>query len=139
MRIGIFLCSEDRLDEISDLIQPAGRFVQGASSVELDGGLSVLTWKKHKIISTRLMAFLGVTSDNGTSVTFADTDNCVLFLSMDDISMRIVAGVDARHVPIMGADASQRSDVEGGYFKTYGVFCVETFHKHVVIWNLSAP
>lgn len=135
----IYLCSERRMDEISDLIAPQGRYVMGASSVEIDGGLRVLTWRGIKIISSRLMALLGVTSSNGTSVTFADTDNCVLLLDMDNISFYNVAGVDARHVPIMGADASQRSDVEGGYFKTYGVFVVEKFNTQVVIWNLSTP
>ena len=134
----LFLCSEDRLDEISDLIQPGGRFVQGASSVELDGGLSVLSWKRHKIIGSRLMAFNGVTG-NGSSVTFTEADNSILFLDMDHISFYNVAGVDARHVPIMGASASQRSDVEGGYFKTYGVFVMDKFNTHVVIYNLSAP
>lgn len=135
----IFLCSENRLDTISDLIAPQGRYVVGANSVELDGGMRVLTWKGIKIIGSRLMALLGVTSTNGTSVTFADADNCTLLLDMDNISFYNVAGVDARHVPIMGADASQRSDVEGGYFKTYGVFVVEKFNTQVVIWNLSAP
>jgi hypothetical protein len=135
----IYLCSERRLDEIADLIQPQGRFVIGASSVELDGGVRVLSWRNHKIIGSRYMAFFGVTSSNGTSVTFADTDNCVLFLDMDHISFRNVAGVDARHVLISGADANQRNDVSGGYFKTYGVFVVEKFNTQVVIWNLSTP
>jgi len=135
----MFLCSEDRLDEISDLIAPNGRFVQGGSAVELDGGVSVLRWKNINIVGSRFMAFLGVTTTNGSSVTFADTDNCVLLLDMDSISFYNVAGVDARHVPINGTDASNRSDVVGGYFKTYGVFVVEKFNTHVVIYNLTAP
>ena len=136
----IYLCSERRLDAISDLISPQGKYVIGASSVELDGGVRVLTWRGHKIISSRLMALFGPgTSTNGTSLTRTDTDNSVLFLDMDNISFYNVAGVDSRHVPIMGADASQRSDVEGGYFKTYGVFAVEKFNTQVVIYNLSTP
>ena len=135
----IFLCSEERLDEISDLIAPQGRFVIGASQVELDGGVRVLAWRNIKIIASRYMTYFGVTSSNGTSVTFTDADNAMALLDMAHISFRNVAGVDARHVPIMGADASSRSDVEGGYFKTYGVFVVEKFNTHVVIWNLSAP
>jgi len=63
----------------------------------------------------------------------------VLLLNMDVIYFWNVAGVDVRHVPITGADASQRSDVFGGYYKTYGVFTVESFNTHVVIWNLSTP
>ncbi len=135
----MFLCSERRLDQISDLIAPQGRYVVGASAVELDGGMSVLAWKKYKIIGSRFMAFNGVTSVNGTSVVFQDADNSTLFLDMNHISFYNVAGVDVRHVPIVGADASQRSDVEGGYFKTYGIFVVDKFNTHVVIWNLSAP
>lgn len=135
----IYLCSERRLDEIADLIAPQGRFVIGANSVELDGGLRVMTWRNHKIIGSRFMAFLGVTSGDGSSVSFVDTDNSVLFLDMDNISFYNVSGVDAVNVPINGADTSIRSDVVGGYFKTYGIFVVEKFNTNVVIWNLNTP
>jgi len=133
----MFLCSERRMDNISDLIAPQGRYVVGAASVELDGGQRVLTWRGIKILSSRLMALLGVTSSNGTSVTFAETDNCVLLLDMDNVSYYNVAGVDAMHVPIYGADASTRSDVQGGYFKTYGTFALDQLNSQVVLWNLS--
>lgn len=135
----MYLCSETRMDAISDLIAPQGRFVIGAASVELDGGMRVLSWRTIPIISSRLMAFNGVTSDNASSVDFVDTDNNVLLLDMNNISFYNVSGVDTRHVPIKGADASQRSDVEGGYFKTYGIFVVEKFNTQVVIWNVSTP
>ncbi len=135
----IFLCSEHRLDEISDLIAPQGRYVIGARMVELDGGMSVLSWKNIPFIASRLMTYFGVTSDNGSSATFTDADNAMCLLDMDHISFYNVAGVDTRHIPIMGADTSQRSDVMGGYFKTYGVFVVEVFNKQVVIWNLETP
>ncbi len=135
----MYLVSETRMDEISALIAPQGRYVIGAASVELDGGQRVLSWRTHPIISSRLMALYGVTSSDSTSVSFVDTDNCVLLLDMDNIVFYNIAGVDTRHVPIMGADASQRSDVEGGYFKTYGIFIVEKFNTQVVIWNLSTP
>ncbi len=136
----IFLCSERRMDAITDLLSPHGRYVIGASSVELDGGQRVLTWRGHKIISSRLMALFGPgTSTDGSALSRGNTDNAVLFLDMDNISFYNIAGVDARHVPISGADASQRSDVEGGYFKTYGIFVVEKFNTQVVIWNLNTP
>jgi hypothetical protein len=136
----VYLCSERRMDEISALIAPQGRYVVGAASVELDGGQRVLTWRGNKIISSRFMTAYSKTSSNGSSITSTlGTDNCILFLDMDNISFYNVAGVDARHIPIMGADASQRSDVEGGYFKTYGVFAVERFDTQVIIYNLSAP
>ncbi len=135
----IFLVSERRMDEISALIVPNGRYEIGASMAELDGGLSVLRWKGIPFISTRLMAFLGVTSSDGSSVTFADTDNCVLLLDMDNISFYNVAGVDAAHRPITGSDSGSRYDVEGGYFRTYGVLAMEKVNTQVVIWNLSVP
>jgi len=135
----IFLCSEHRMDEISDLIAPEGRFIRGATMAELDGGLSVLSWKRIPIISSRLMALFGVTSNNGSSVTFTDADNAMCLLDMDNIVFYNVAGVDTRHVPIMGSDSGSRYDVEGGYFKTYGVMVMKKFNTQVVIWNLTAP
>ena len=58
---------------------------------------------------------------------------------MDEISFWSVAGVDSRHVPVFGGAADQRKDVQGGFFKTYGVFTVDEFTTQVVIWNLSTP
>lgn len=135
----LFLVSEERMDAISDLIAPQGRFMIGAAAQELDGGTRVLSWRTIPFVSSRLMTYFGVTSTNGSSVTFTDTDRAICLLDMDNISFYNVAGVDARHVPVLGADASQRSDVEGGWFKTYGVFAVEKFNTQVVVWNLAAP
>jgi len=135
----MFLCYERRLDEVSSLIAPQGRYMVGASMTELDGGMSILSWKNIPIVGSRLMAFLGVTSADGSAVVFADTDNCMLLLDMDNISFWNVAGVDAFHQPVSGADASQRSDVVGGYFKTYGLMTMDKFNTQVVIWNLTAP
>lgn len=135
----LWLVSEHRMDEISDLIAPQGRFMMGARMTELDGGLSVLSWKNIPFISSRLMTYFGVTSTNGSSVTFSDADNALCLLDMDNISFYNVAGVDTRHVPILGSDTSQRSDVEGGYFKTYGIFVIEKFNTQTVLWNLISP
>ena len=136
----IFLCSVLRMDAISDLIAPQGRYVQGASSVELDGGQRVLAWRGYKIISSRFMTNYSVVSTNGTSCIFTpSTDNCVLFLNLDNIEFDNVAGVDMKHRAYLGADASQRSDVEGGAFFTYGALVMTKFNDQVVIWNLSAP
>src|SRR3990167_6061789 len=135
----LFLVSEHRMNRIGDLIAPQGRYMIGASSVELDGGKRVLSWQNIPFVASRLMTYFGVTSTNGSSVTFTDTDRAICLLDMDSISFHNVAGVDARHIPVMGADASQRSDVEGGWFKTYGAFAVEKFNTQVVGWNLAAP
>ncbi|KKN51118.1 hypothetical protein LCGC14_0625820 [marine sediment metagenome] len=135
----IFLCPERRLDKLWQLLQPNGRFVIGASEVALDGGGRMLTYRGVKLVGSRFMTYFGVTSVNGSSVTFTDTDNAMCLLDMDHIYFWNVAGVDARHVPIMGLSTAIRSDVEGGYFKTYGTFTVEKFNTQVVIWNLTAP
>jgi len=132
----IFLCSEKRYTKIKDLIAPQGRFNIGASMAQLDGGAAVLSWQNIKIISSRYMALTGVTA-NGTNATFADTDNSVHLLDMDNIDFMNVAGVDRKHIPIMGADANQRNDVEGGYYKTYGTFRMARFDTNVLIYNLD--
>ncbi len=132
----MFLCSERRLDKIGDLIQPQGRYVIGASHAELDGGIRVLAWRRHKIIGSRYMALAGVTG-NGSAATFTDADNAMHFLDMDHLKFMNVAGVDRKHVPILGADANQRNDVEGGYIKTYGIFVMDRFDTQVLIYNLD--
>ena len=132
----IFLCSEKRYMKIKDLIAPQGRFVIGAQMAKLDGGAEVLSWQGIKIISSRYMALTGVTA-NGTNSSFADTDNSVYLLDMDNIVFMNVAGVDRKHVPIMGADANQRNDVEGGYYKTYGTLVMKRFDTQVLIYNLD--
>lgn len=132
----MFLCSEKRYTKIKDLIAPQGRFVIGASMATLDGGAAVLSWQNIKIISSRYMALSGVTAD-GTNPTWTDVDNSTYLLDMDHIEFVNVAGVDRKNVPIMGADAAQREDVEGGYFKTYGVFLMKRFDTQVLIYNLD--
>ena len=131
--------SERRMNRISDLLSPGGRFVFGANAMQLDGGVNVLSWRGIPIVSSRLMALFGVTSTDGSSVTFTDTDNCVLLLDMDNIFFVNVASIDTIHMPIVGSDTSQRSDTSGGWFRTYGTFIVRKFNTQVVIWNLSTP
>jgi len=132
----IFLVSEKRYTRIKDLIAPQGRFVIGAQMARLDGGAEVLSWQGIKIIASRYAALAGVTAD-GTNATFSDADNAVRLIDMDNVVFYNVAGVDRKHVPIMGADANQRNDVEGGYFKTYGVFVMKRFDTSTLIYNLD--
>ncbi len=134
----IFLMSERRLDKAWQLLQPQGRFVIGAGEVAVDGGGRMLTYRGIKLVGSRFMKFLGYTSADGTTAVSVDADNCVLLLDMDNISFYNIAGVDARHIPIMGLSTAIRSDVEGGYYKTYGTFVMEKFNTQVVIWNLTA-
>lgn len=132
----MFLCSERRYKRIKDLIAPQGRYAIGAAMATLDGGAQVLTWDNIKIVSSRYMALTGVTAD-GTDATFTDADNSTYLLDMDEIEFVNVAGVDRKHVPIMGENANQRNDVEGGYYKTYGVFVMKRFDRNVLIYNLD--
>lgn len=134
----IFFCSEARHDEISILLQPQQRFVAGAGQLELEGGFRVLTYRGIPIIGSRWMDKNGAIND-GSWDSSTDADNSFYLLDMDSIEMRILGGVDYRHVPITGVDASSRSDASGGYFKTYGVFVMKRFNTQVHIGNLTAP
>jgi len=64
-------------------------------------------------------------------------------LDLDEIEMRIVNGVDAKHVVVSGEVSGvagyNRADVQGGYFKTYGILVMRSFPTQVNICNLTAP
>ena len=130
-----FLCSLEREDEIAQKLQPQQRYP--LAKIEGDFGLRVLAYRGYDIVGSRFMDKNGITYDGGTSESYAD--NSMYLLVNDFIEMRILNGVDFAHVPISGADASQRSDVRGGYFKTYGVFVMRRFDNQVLIYNLAAP
>jgi len=132
----IFLCSKERVDEISQLLQSQQRFP--LKVVEGRFGFRVLNYRGLDIIGSRFMDKNGITWDGATK-TKSYADNSMYLLAMDYIIHVILDGVDFVHVPIMGADASQRSDVRGGFFKTYGVFVMKRFDNQVLIYNLDAP
>jgi len=132
----IFFCSEDRLDEISQLLQAQQRFNSVGRQVEFDGGFVVLAYKRIPIVGSRFMDKNGVTYD-GVNRTDTHADQAMYLLDLDNIMMVHVAGVNATHVPILGDDAHQRYDVKGGYFKSYGVLVMKRFDTQVLICNLS--
>lgn len=135
----IFLCSFERADEISQLLQPQQRF-QG--SMEIAAGFRVMTYRGIPIIRSKRMSYNGVTN-TGSGDNSTDADNAMYLLSIDDMEFKIVGGVDQKHVPIFGAgDATnylQRGDVLGGYFKTYGCFVMKRFDNQCILWNLATP
>ena len=133
----IFFCSTARGFNINQLLQPQGRFVIGAGSLELEGGTKVTTYLGFPIVTSRIMDKSGVTFNGGK--TESDADNAMYFLDLDNIEFRVLAGVDNMHVPIKGNDTSIRKDEEGGYFKTYGVLVMRRFRTQVLIYNLAAP
>jgi hypothetical protein len=134
----IFFCSTAREDEINDLLRPHGQFVIGAGSLELEGGVQVTHYRRIPIIGSRYMDKNGITWD-GSTKTKSYTDAAMYLLDLDNIEFRVLAGVDAQHVPIRGSGSDQRADEEGGYFKTYGVFVMKRFRTQVLIYNLSVP
>lgn len=134
----IFLVSEERGDEIDQLLQPAGRFVIGARLMELDGGMTVTSYKGIPIMRSRFMDKNGVTNTGSVNLS-TDADNAMYLLDMDMIEFRVLSGVDSVHVPIIGSDSGIRYDVQGGFFKTYGVLTMRQFNTSVLIWNLTAP
>jgi len=133
----IWLMSFERADELNQLLQPQQRFM---GSIEQPGGFTVPTYKNIPVIRSKEMATYGVTNTGGAD-NDANTDSCILLLDMDNIEFRTVAGVDQAHVPIVGNgdtnNSYSRSDVVGGYYKTYGVFVVKRFDSQGIIWNLS--
>jgi len=134
----IYFMSTARMFEINQLLQPQGRFVIGAGSLELEGGTKVLTYLGFPIVASRFMDKNGITWDGG-SKTLSAADNAMYMLDLDNIEFRVLSGVDMQHVPIRGNDTSIRKDEEGGYFKTYGILVMKRFRTQVLIYNLAAP
>lgn len=145
----IFLCSNERRDEIDQLLQSQQRFV--APSVEIEGGFRVSSYKGIPIIGSRFMDKNGVkwTGTTSADITtfYTDADNAMYLLDLDFMMMVHVAGVNAVHVPIGGGNVtaadnttfSGRADEVGGYFKSYGAFVMKRFDTSVLISNLTAP
>jgi len=106
--------------------------------IEVDAGVFVLSYKNIAIIRARFMDKNGVTNTGSVDLS-TDADNSMYLLDMDQIEFRVLNGVDAIHTPIIGSDSGIRYDVQGGYFKTYGVFVMKKFNTQVLIWNLTAP
>ena len=140
----IFLMSEERTDEVNQLLQPQQRF---AGTLNLEGGFTVTTYKGIPIIGSRYMDKLGITnttSDSAGNVALTgDTDNAMYLVDLNMVEFRILAGVDAQHVPVGGAYNGSamynRADTQGGFFKTYGTFACKAFNCHGIVWNLTAP
>jgi hypothetical protein len=142
----IFFCSNDRRDEIDQLLQAQQRFI--APSVEIAGGFRVSSYKNIPIIGSRFMDKNGIVfaSANNTATThYSYADQAMYLIDLDYMFMAHPGGMNAKHVPVSGgeitgntqASFSGRSDQEGGYFKTYGVFVMKRFDTSVLIYNLK--
>jgi len=133
----VYFCSVERGSEISRLLQPQQRF---AGTLELEGGFKIATYKGIPIVTSRYMDKNGATNTSTWDAS-TDADNSMYLLDLDEIEFRVLGGVDAKHVPIMGGigTGNIRLDVQGGYFKTYGVFVMKKFTTQVHICNLTAP
>jgi len=135
----VFFCSEDRVNEINQLLQPQQRF---AGTLNLEGGFTVATYKNIPIIGSRYMDKNGNTNTSSWDKD-TDADNSMYLLDLDEIEMRIVNGVDAKHVVVSGEVSGvagyNRADAQGGYFKTYGILVMRSFPTQVNICNLTAP
>jgi len=134
----VFLCSEDRLDEIAQLLQAQQRFT--APSLNVEGGMTVLTYKGIQIIGSRFMDKNGIAfnaANNDADTHFSHVDQAMYLIDLDYTFMAHCRGINARHVPISGSSAENRYDQEGGYFKTYGVLVMKRFDTSVLIYNLK--
>jgi hypothetical protein len=142
----VFFCSEERLDEIAQLLQAQQRFVSTGNTVEFDGGFRVLAYRRIPIVGSRFMDKAGILYTGSTNTDWDSfreaTDKAMYLLDIDNIFMAHVAGVNATHVPIVGGAAANyetRADVKGGYYKSYGVLVVRRFDTQVLIYNLNTP
>lgn len=135
----VFFCSEERVDEINQLLQPQQRF---AGTLNIEGGFKISTYKGFPIVGSRYMDKNGATN-TGSWDSSTDADNSMYFLDLDMIEMRILDGVDAKHVlvtgEVSGTAGYNRADTQGGFFKTYGIFVMRGFNSQVHISNLTAP
>lgn len=136
----IYFCSEDRVDEINQLLQAQQRFTTVGSSIEFDGGFRVTAYKNIPIIGSRFMDKNGVTY-LATSKSSTAADQAMYLLDLNHLFMVHVGGVNATHVPIIGSvsDSTSNSaaDVVGGYYKSYGTLVMDRFDTHVIICNLT--
>jgi len=135
----VFFCSEERVNEINQLLQPQQRF---AGTLNLEGGFSIMTYKNIPIVGSRYMDKNGATNTTSWDSS-TDADNSMYLLDLDEIEFRVLDGVDAQHVlvsgEVSGSAGYNRADAQGGYFKTYGVFVMRAFNPQVHICNLTAP
>lgn len=138
----IFLCSEERLNEVNQLLQPQQRFVNGAGQLALEGGFVVSTYRNIPLIGSRYMDKNGATNTTSWDSS-TDADNSMYLLVLDEIEVRVVSGVDAQHVlvagEVSGTAGYNRADSQGGFFKTYSIFIFRSFQQHVHVANLTAP
>jgi hypothetical protein len=135
----VFFCSNDRRDEIDQLLQAQQRFV--APSIEIEGGFRVSSYKNIPIIGSRFMDKNGITWDGATK-SLSAADQAMYLLDLDNLFMAHVAGVNATHVPVAGGsngfdNFSGREDVNGGYYKSYGTLVMKRFDTQVLIYNLT--
>lgn len=136
----VFFCSEERGDEIDELLQPQQRFVAGAGLLEIEGGFSITTYKRIKIIRSRYMDKNGVSYVSAAYDADNDTDTSMYLLDLDHIFIATVDGNWNKHVPVnMGSDSGIRYDERGGYFKSYAVLIMDRVDSQVLIYNLNTP
>lgn len=136
----IFFCSEERVDEIKQLLQAQQRFQTVGNSIEFDGGFRVLSYNGIPIIGSRFMDKNGLVYTGSVSKNYAD--NSMYLLDLDHLFMVHVAGVNAVNVTITGTHSAAGTsltgaDVVGGYYKSYSVLVMERFDTNVIIANLT--
>lgn len=135
----VFFCSEERVDEINQLLQPQQRF---AGTLNLEGGFTIATYRNMPIIGSRYMDKNGATNTSAWDSS-TDADNSMYLLDLDEIEFRVLDGVDAQHVlvsgEVSGTAGYNRADAQGGYFKTYGAFVMRAFNPQVNLCNLTSP
>jgi hypothetical protein len=133
----ILLMSEERVDKLAQLLDDNRRFITTGNTIEFDGGFRILAYQRIPVIGSRFMDVAGILQSSGTTTAPGNSDNSIFLLDLDSCFMAYVAGVNAVHTPILGQSAASRSDVRGGYYKSYGSFIMKRLDTSGVIFNLA--
>lgn len=118
-KAGYIVCSPDKADEISQLLQSQQRF-QG--SVKVAGGFEIMTYRGVPVVPSVYMDKAGD----------SDTDTKVYFMGAGIWEMRVLE--EFNNVMV----ANTRCDITGGYIKGYEVLVCKDLTKNSMIYALMA-
>ena len=116
----MFLCSYDRHDEISQLLQSQQRF---NDKVEVPGGFIVVSYRGAMIVPSSYMDKAGD----------SDTDTALYALGKDIWEMRVLKDT-SNNPATMG-----RTDSIGGFLTTYEVLVCKDLTKNCRVYGLNTP
>jgi len=116
----MYLCSHDRHDEISQLLQSQQRF---NDKVEVAGGFVILTYRGAMVLPSLYMDKAGS----------SDTDTAIYVLGQNIWEMRVLKETGNNPAYL------DRTDSIGGFLTTYEVLVCKDLTKNCLIYDLNTP